>query len=178
MENSDSQIDKPERGRPKRAELPDVNTNTGVQSINSERASTSSPGPSAWEAWGASHTEGPGDEVGESLCSFCLSHSHTSSLLNLSKVNGWGQTFVPSGGISLAPMNRITPGLCCDERKKTSYQRQHSPFKLWEVICSYVWRIYQVIFPLFKDVSENCLRMSLSSYLASFFLRHSIANSS
>ena len=35
MASSDSQIDKPQRGRPKRAELPDVNINTGVQSINS-----------------------------------------------------------------------------------------------------------------------------------------------
>ena len=38
MANSDSQINKPERGRPKRAELPVVNINTGVQSINTERA--------------------------------------------------------------------------------------------------------------------------------------------
>ena len=38
MESSDSQIDKPQRGRPKRAELPDVNINTGAQSINTERA--------------------------------------------------------------------------------------------------------------------------------------------
>ena len=37
--SSDSQIDKPQRGRPKRAELPDVNINTGAQSINTERAS-------------------------------------------------------------------------------------------------------------------------------------------
>ena len=36
MVSSDSQIDKPVRGRPKRAELPDVNINTGVQSINTE----------------------------------------------------------------------------------------------------------------------------------------------
>ena len=36
MASSDSQIDKPQRGRPKRAELPDVNINTGVQSINTE----------------------------------------------------------------------------------------------------------------------------------------------
>ena len=35
MASSDSQIDKP-RGRPKRAELPDVNINTGAQSINTE----------------------------------------------------------------------------------------------------------------------------------------------
>ena len=28
--------DKPQRGRPKRAELPDVNINTGAQSINTE----------------------------------------------------------------------------------------------------------------------------------------------
>ena len=38
MASSDSQIDKPQCGRPKRAELPDVNINTGVQSINTERA--------------------------------------------------------------------------------------------------------------------------------------------
>ena len=38
MTSSDSQIDKPQRGRPKRAELPDVNTNTGTQNINTERA--------------------------------------------------------------------------------------------------------------------------------------------
>ena len=35
MASSDSQIDKPQRGRPKRAELPDVNINTGAQNINS-----------------------------------------------------------------------------------------------------------------------------------------------
>ena len=39
MASSDSQIDKTQRGRPKRTELPDVNINTGAQSINSERAS-------------------------------------------------------------------------------------------------------------------------------------------
>ena len=37
--SSDSQIDKPQRGCSKRAELPDVNINTGVQSINTERTS-------------------------------------------------------------------------------------------------------------------------------------------
>ena len=36
MANSDSQIDKPQCGRPKRAELLDVNINTGTQSIDSE----------------------------------------------------------------------------------------------------------------------------------------------
>ena len=36
MASSDSQIDKPQRGHPKRAELPDVNINTGAQSINTE----------------------------------------------------------------------------------------------------------------------------------------------
>ena len=41
MASSDSQIDKPQRGRPERAELPDANINTGVQSINTERASLS-----------------------------------------------------------------------------------------------------------------------------------------
>ena len=39
MANIDRQVDKPQRGRPKRAELPDVNINTGAQSINTERAS-------------------------------------------------------------------------------------------------------------------------------------------
>ena len=40
MAGSDSRMDKPQRGRPKRAELLDVNINTGVQSINTERASS------------------------------------------------------------------------------------------------------------------------------------------
>ena len=39
MTSSDSQIDKPQRGRSKRAELPDMNINTGAHSINTERAS-------------------------------------------------------------------------------------------------------------------------------------------
>ena len=39
MASSNSQINKPQRGRPKRAELLDVNINTGVQSINTEKAS-------------------------------------------------------------------------------------------------------------------------------------------
>ena len=39
MASSNSQIDKPQCGRPKRAELPDVNINMGAQSINIERAS-------------------------------------------------------------------------------------------------------------------------------------------
>ena len=39
MASSDSQIDKAQRGRPKRAELLDVNINTGAQSINTERPS-------------------------------------------------------------------------------------------------------------------------------------------
>ena len=38
MSSSDGRIGKPQRGRPKRAELPDVNINTGAQSINTERA--------------------------------------------------------------------------------------------------------------------------------------------
>ena len=42
MASSDSQIDKPQHGCPKRAELPDVNINTGTQSINREGASLSS----------------------------------------------------------------------------------------------------------------------------------------
>ena len=36
MESSDRRVDKPQRGRPKRAELPDLNINTGAQSINTE----------------------------------------------------------------------------------------------------------------------------------------------
>ena len=39
MTSSDSLIDKLQRGHPKRAELPDVNLNTGMRSINTERAS-------------------------------------------------------------------------------------------------------------------------------------------
>ena len=39
MANNESQIDKPQRGCPKRTELPDVNINTGAQNINTERAS-------------------------------------------------------------------------------------------------------------------------------------------
>ena len=38
MASSDSRVNKPQCGRPKRAELLDVNINTGVQSINTERA--------------------------------------------------------------------------------------------------------------------------------------------
>ena len=41
MASSDSQINNPQRGHPKRAELPDVNINTGAQSINTERHSLS-----------------------------------------------------------------------------------------------------------------------------------------
>ena len=37
MASSDTHIDKPQHGRPKRAELPNVNINTGAQSINTER---------------------------------------------------------------------------------------------------------------------------------------------
>ena len=39
MASSDSQIDKPQGGCPKGAELPDVTINRGVQSINTEKAS-------------------------------------------------------------------------------------------------------------------------------------------
>ena len=39
MASSDSDIDKPQHWCSKRAELPDVNINTGAQSINTERAS-------------------------------------------------------------------------------------------------------------------------------------------
>ena len=37
MASSDSQIGKPQHGHPKRAEVPDVNINTGAQSINTSR---------------------------------------------------------------------------------------------------------------------------------------------
>ena len=40
MASSDSQIDKPQRGRPKKAELLDVNINTGARSIDTERDSS------------------------------------------------------------------------------------------------------------------------------------------
>ena len=39
MASSDSQIDKPQHGHPKRPELPDININTGVLSIKTEKAS-------------------------------------------------------------------------------------------------------------------------------------------
>ena len=38
MPSNNSHVDKPQRGRPKRANLPDVNIITGEQSINTERA--------------------------------------------------------------------------------------------------------------------------------------------
>ena len=41
MASSDSQIYKPQHGRPKRAELLDVNINRGAQSIDTERAALS-----------------------------------------------------------------------------------------------------------------------------------------
>ena len=40
MASGDSQIDKTQRWHSKRAELSDVNINTGVQCINTERASS------------------------------------------------------------------------------------------------------------------------------------------
>ena len=43
MASSNSHIDQSQRGRPKRAELSDVNINTGEQSINIERASLGVP---------------------------------------------------------------------------------------------------------------------------------------
>ena len=39
MVSSDSQMDKPQRGHPKRAEMLNVNINTGMQSTNTDRAS-------------------------------------------------------------------------------------------------------------------------------------------
>ena len=41
MVSSDSQVDKAQCGCPKRAELPDINTSKGTQSINTERPSLS-----------------------------------------------------------------------------------------------------------------------------------------
>ena len=41
MASSNSQTDKQQHGRPKTAELLDVNINTGAQSINTETASLS-----------------------------------------------------------------------------------------------------------------------------------------
>ena len=38
-ESSDIQINEPQHGHPKRADLPDINIKTGVQSINTARAS-------------------------------------------------------------------------------------------------------------------------------------------
>ena len=56
MASSDSQTDKPQSGRPKKAELLGVNINTGVQSINTERAFNSTPNILQfclrWEGWG------------------------------------------------------------------------------------------------------------------------------
>ena len=43
MASNNSPIDTPQHGHPKRAELPDVNINTGAQSINTERASLTCP---------------------------------------------------------------------------------------------------------------------------------------
>ena len=48
MASSDSLIDKPQRGHPKRAELPDVNINTDAQSINTERASLTETKTHLW----------------------------------------------------------------------------------------------------------------------------------
>ena len=66
MAGSDGQIDKPQRGCHKRAELPDVNIIRGAQSINTERASLISL--SKWreiprrrgggQGIGANHTNG------------------------------------------------------------------------------------------------------------------------
>ena len=36
MASSESQIDKPQHGHPKRAALPDISINTGTQSINTD----------------------------------------------------------------------------------------------------------------------------------------------
>ena len=38
MASSDSRINKPQCGRPKRSELPDVNISTDAQNVNTERA--------------------------------------------------------------------------------------------------------------------------------------------
>ena len=42
MASSNSHINKPHHGRPKRAELMDVNINTGTQNVNTERPFLSS----------------------------------------------------------------------------------------------------------------------------------------
>ena len=39
MASSDIQMNKPQRGRPKEAEMSGLNINTGAQNINTERAS-------------------------------------------------------------------------------------------------------------------------------------------
>ena len=52
MATTNSQIDKPQRVRPKRAELPDVNINTGAQNSNTERGSLNKT-----RNWGGDDTE-------------------------------------------------------------------------------------------------------------------------
>ena len=51
MASSNSQINKPQRGCPKRAELMDVNINTGTQNVNTERASLSSDHRQTTPVW-------------------------------------------------------------------------------------------------------------------------------
>ena len=58
MASSDSQIDKPQRGRPKRAELPDVDISTGAQSINTPRKEKQSK-DQIWESAGKGRDDGP-----------------------------------------------------------------------------------------------------------------------
>ena len=60
MTSSDSQIDKPQRGGPKRTELPDVNINTGTQSINTEsffRILVTFKSETCFEAWLLTHLQ-------------------------------------------------------------------------------------------------------------------------
>ena len=73
MTRSNSQIDKPQHGHPKKTGLPDVNINTGAQSINTERASLTE---------GILHTKRHKlDEMLLSLCDFVKWIFHIQSSL-------------------------------------------------------------------------------------------------
>ena len=63
--SGDSWIDKPQCGCPKRAELTDVNINTGAQSISRERVSLKA-------AWFSLVTEAEAEEKGNVSFCFCL----------------------------------------------------------------------------------------------------------
>ena len=70
MASSDRQNDKPQRGRPKRAELPDVNINTGAQSINTERVSIQM-------SFQASEKSAANDVCGLHLSTICVDQMET-----------------------------------------------------------------------------------------------------